>query len=289
MKFLIGLFLILFLSPITMWQGESQDLAGQFEKATIVQGQTTATDPLTCPEGDGECVYIKSVEETFTEGELIICGDLEPERFIIEQVEDRCTSSENCEKCYRVEDKKWEFTKEDKAFSTFEINGETVYPNEKSFFIGEETVATENEAERITYTYLPLADDMLATQSGKTIISTKNYEQSLLELQVRDKGLKWAMRFFSLILMIFGFLALSSQFAAPILGAFRAIPFFGGFIDTSLKGIVYAIMALAAAIIWAILLVVVIVLNNIFLLIGTIILLAMFLKYGLPKLKAKKH
>ena len=203
MRILLGLLLIIFLSPFTVWYAESQHRAKDFSSANQVeaisqetgyvtlQGAPTSNSPLPCPDDlDPSCVYVKTEIRKFVRKESVECGDAPTNKRIIEQIEDVCDEDGyDCESCYRVEEERWETKSTKKNFSDLKIGAYTVNLSNDTNVIGEEqhneyfTVNAElieNRSEEpklgdseISYEYLEIKNPLLVAgeSDGSTISS----------------------------------------------------------------------------------------------------------------------
>lgn len=156
MRILIGLLLILFVSPLTVWYAESQhrakDLASALQvEATsqisgyiVVDGATSSAAPLICPRAIGdeqlkECVYIKTTLEQYIRDEQVQCGDISQDKRIITQVDDRC-DDDGCEPCYRIEVFRWDTLSTSEEFSQFSIGSYKIIPDASADFVGTDKI-----------------------------------------------------------------------------------------------------------------------------------------------------
>lgn len=265
MRFLLGLFLIIIASPLTLWAAESQTLVKDFENGNLLVGEIVVEESLTCPGSESECLYLKTKTEKQVLKEQVMCGDLSSDVRVIEPVEQRCDEYGNCESCHRVEVESWSPVGEVSTSADISIGGDKVSISSSDKLFGSETtVVTEGEF-RKTITVLEVTGDLTVVESkdsNKRTISNMDYNRTLAAVVQFEKSSAWGLRFFSLLLMIGGFFLLTSQFATPIIGVFRAIPFLGGILNTGAQGLVYFAMALIAFIVWLVLFLVVNVVTN---------------------------
>jgi hypothetical protein len=279
MRLIIGVFLIFFLSPVTLWVAELQDLSWRFldaeqveitsdaEGYVALEGIVEPTLVVPCPDG-GDCVYVKNTEL---------------ENVALEGETDR-----------------WEEKSSHEAFGEFTIGEYKVYPREGTVFIGEKDFDSDEDGRMIEYEYLAFENVMLVTgnaQGGEIefaaddeafIISPYSYLQTAEEVKKIDKGMTLGLRIFSLILMVLGFIALTAQFAAPIAGVLKVVPFLGSALNTGVQGVIYFAVSVFAALVWLVLLAAVVVLNSFWLFLAAVLLVAGLLKYGLIKFPEKK-
>lgn len=193
MRILIGLFLIIFLSPLTVWFAESQHRAKDFSSAKQVDatseasgyirtvGPAASAEPIICPSQAAltsmkPCAYVRTLTERYTRTETIECGELPSDRRVITQVEDRCENG-TCESCYQVETLAWVEVSDETEYAVLTIGRYEVHPNDSTKFVGTRTQEFTHEKEsderdasntnpiegdqRITYSYLEIAPEML--------------------------------------------------------------------------------------------------------------------------------
>lgn len=292
MRLLAGIILVFFLSPFTLWFGEGVDRVEKLEASSYVEGEVEVLEAVSCPLDSRSCLYVKTLVSTQVDREVISCGELPQNVFVLEQVEDRCSSSGVCESCYRVQ--KTVYDDEDPVyeFAVVEVDGYQYVPNKDSYFVGLEKEEVRSEGDRVitSYEYLPITDEMLVTKKGSSIdlVSNQNYETTLSQLEADDNASKWALRFGALFFMILGMISLVSHFAVPLFGVLKVVPIFGSVADSSLRVAVYILAGLAGAVLWAVLATIVAVLHNIYLLAAVLVLVLVGGFWAWPKMKDKK-
>lgn len=290
MRFLIGLALIILASPVTLWMAETQSLVKDFENGTLLEGEVQLESSLTCPGSEEECLYVHTQTETLQNKEQVVCGTLPTDVTVIESTEDRCDANGTCEKCYRVESEEWVQTGDLKESVKLSIGGQAIEISEAKHLYGTKTRIEEADKTRQTITILPLTGELTVVTDSTGLqfsLSNMNYEQTLMRVTETQKSTMWAFRIFSLLLMVGGFFLLTSQFASPIIGVLRAIPFLGGVLNSGAQGLVYFVMALAGSLVWLILFLLVSVVSNPFLLI-VVSLILMGILYLNKKRASKK-
>ncbi|MEK7146613.1 MAG: hypothetical protein AAB802_05565, partial [Patescibacteria group bacterium] len=245
MRFLIGLILIFLISPLTLWSAEGQDAAGSFERAEQVESTTaqdgyvavsaapTWTKPLLCPNGEQNCLFVKTTKYHWQVGDQITCGELMNET-VIEQVEDRCDGG-TCEKCYRVEHNEWIQDSSENQYAEFGLGAYSVTPGTSTRFLGTESSVDQTETNKTEYSFMPAAATVLVSgdaiqghistvsKDGIFVASNKNFEGTLADLESQDKSMRMGLRIFSAILMMLGWVLLVSQFTGPIAGLLNII------------------------------------------------------------------
>ena len=265
MRLLIGLFMIVFLSPVTLFFAESQDIVKDFKNGRATTGTPQVEEVLSCPDESGDCFYIKTKIEEQVTSEKEICGDLPENAVVINSTEEKCDGEGNCEPCYLTEQTTWQLLSETEQSSITLLEGKTVNFESADLFFGSETKMSEADGLRTTETFLPLNDTMTLVEGERTFITNMNYEASLAAAKVYQKTLKWSMRIGALFIMVMGFLIFSSQFVEPLLGVFKVVPFLGGVLSGASKSLIYFVMALLATAVWAVLLVLMMIFTNIWL------------------------
>lgn len=150
MRFLIGLFLIIILSPLTVWFAESQHRAKDFSSATQVEATqlqdgyvvtSAVTNPdegVACPVGGpASCLYVSTLIEEYLPVEEVVCRDEAPSGVKILRSEDpQCDEYGDCEPCWLVEDEKWVPLDDIVDHETFTVGAYTVSGDESVNYIG---------------------------------------------------------------------------------------------------------------------------------------------------------
>lgn len=301
MRLLAGFVLIFLASPFTLWMAEGQDFAATFESAAQVEssstqdgfvavyGEPTWKTPLLCPQSEENCLFVQTTVSHWELGDQIVCGELSNEN-IIEQVEDRCDGG-YCEKCYRVENNQWIQDSQETKVAEFSIGNYSIALNEGGNYLDKQFLVDENETLKTEYSFMPAADQVLvsgealngqiasAGEKGIFVVSNKNHEGTLADLEMQDKSIRWGLRIFSAILMVLGWILMVSQFAAPIAGLLNIVPFLGGLASTGVKGVTYFVAAIVGFLVWLLLFLAVIILHSIWLLILVLVATLGFLWY----------
>lgn len=336
---LIGLALVVFVSPLSGWYAESQHRADDFSSAQIVdassheegyiivEDKAVNEESLSCPvpqdepvENSVNCVYTSEKTEEYTVQEKEQCGTLADNQVRIRQLQDECDSAgTNCEPCYLVAESNWEEMDEVVESVAFKLGDYTITPSAKTNFVGtknfveydllndyypDDNYGNENQRDttgqyavgdiRYTYTYLESDQNLLvageadnqqiqgATDDKPYVISSLNYENTLLELAAQDSTFKWILRIVSLLAMIFGVMMIFGPLTV-FTNIFRFIPFLGKRLDKGIDSMINFIAAASGVVLWILVYGVILLLKNIWLIlivlgvIGVIILVIVML------------
>jgi hypothetical protein len=283
MRLLIGLLLII-ASPMALLLVGDQDMAGTFSSlnqvsaegvmdgGVIIEGSTSAvpSSPLLCPNTDTACIYVETVREVYERSETIVCDEIPEDVVVLEQVEDRCDGSTGiCDPCYLTEQYAWVQQEEGTQveYAEFTVGAFYVKPGAETLFLQKESGeyqefdGEEEGDERFQYEYVSLpgqllvvgesSDGVIATASSEMfLVSTLGYESTLSSLVTRDKTARNGVRFMSLVLMVIGFVTLTSQVSGPVLGLFKILPGLGGFMEKSSKMAISVVAAVIGGIVW---------------------------------------
>lgn len=284
MRLLIGLILIL-VSPMMLLLVGEQDRAKDFSAVeqvpaettvvgdVIIEGETSIVpaSAIACPNSEDACLYVKTTREIYERTESIVCDEIPEDVVVLEQVEDRCDGSTGmCDPCYRVERYAWAQQSEGSGemYAEFTVGAFLVKPNEETMFLQveeggyQEFDEIEEGDERFSYEFVPLSGRLLVagnakdgmisneTASGMFLVSNQGHGETLTTLKERDKAARNGIRFMSLIIMMLGFVVLTSQVSGPLFGVFRMVPALGGFMEKGSKTAVAFLAALIGAIIW---------------------------------------
>ncbi len=136
---------------------------------------------------------------------------------------------------------------------------------------------------RSVYTVLPLGDVVVAgtAENGKIsgsdhgrpfVVSGLSYTGTREHLHNIDRAAKWGLRVVSLLAMSFGILLLFGPLLA-VVDIARLIPVFGKYLSDGVSGVVKVLLGLIGAMIWSVMFIIIYTLNNIYLLIGLLILI----------------
>lgn len=239
MRFLIGLFLILVLSPLTAWFAESQHRAKDFSTATQVESTqlqdgyvvtSAATNPdegVECPvSGPAGCLYVSTLIEEYLSVEEVICRDEPPSGVTILRSEDpQCDEYGDCEPCWLVEDEKWVVLDDVVDHETFTLGSYTVSANETVNYVGAVEYASQQPSSlrtnanetidelnpvigdiRESYEYIQLGPEILVAGdalNGEIDSSEKEFVISTLDYSATAEALKTQDRNTSMGLRIF--------------------------------------------------------------------------------------
>lgn len=301
MRFLIGLFLILFLSPLIVWIGESQHRAKDFAAAVrvaseerrdgyvVVEGAPIVASPLACsPDGSKSCIMEHALVEQYLPVQKTVCSDTPPSQAtILRSEEPECDEYGSCDPCWLVEQNEWTTSQDITSFAPFVMGAYSIEPTDKANFVGLQTEITssgvpdpdedpfadpEAGAIRKTYEYLPVGSTMLVAgdafngviRSAQTqfVISDMGYDATRAALKQQDKGTAIAMRIFSAFMMMAGFMFLVSPLLS-VTGAFaNLIPFIGNAAHGPLKAAVYFLAATVGLLVWLVVWLAVLFLKN---------------------------
>lgn len=302
MRLLIGLLLILILSPASLWIAQSQHRAADVRSASSVSasaaaqsgyvevtGTPSVASPIPCPTNPGisdtACVYSRTTVQTFTQGEKVECGTISTSETVLGPAPDQCSGSDNssCEKCERVADNQWKTTSDNATFAPFTLGSYTVTPDKTAMFIGDKTLDIPDPKDppavgdvKTSYAYLPSAMATLAVGQSSNgaidtggdkvfVVSSLSPDATLASLKQTDSTFMWMLTLLSFILMVLGFVFLTAPFEAVFTMVFRFIPVVGKTIDRGITGILHLFSGLVGALVWVVLFVLVTLLKNIFL------------------------
>ncbi len=249
-----------------------------------------------CPDSEVQCIYVQEEVYEFVEAQEVVCGDLnqyDENMRVLEQIDDQC-DEHGCEPCYQVARTSWEKQSEQVSAADVTVGAYTIKLSEDTLFVDEQSATIRYYEDpmdlsdlskeypdavgdiRYEYSFAQISDSLLivglahdgVVKSGGDryfIVSPHGYDETERLLGEQDSAAKWGLRFGSLIFMVLGFVIAASQFAAPIAGVLRAIPFFGGGLNRGLQGIVYLAVGVVAALVWVIMISLFIVLDSIWL------------------------
>jgi hypothetical protein len=284
MRLLIGLILIL-VSPMMLLLVGEQNRAKAFASIEQVSAETTVvgdviiegdtsivpTSLVSCPNSEDACLYVETTREVYVRTESIVCEEMPEDVEFVEQVEDRCDGSTGiCDPCYRIASYAWTEQEEGSGvqYAEFTVGAYYVKLSDQAMFLNKETSEyqefeeVEEGDERFGYEFAPLhktmlvagnaADGMIAhpTSTGLMLVSDEGYDATRMKLEQQDKAARNGIRFSSLVIMMLGFVILTSQVSGPLLGVFRMVPVLGGFMEKGSKAAVAVLSALIGAIVW---------------------------------------
>lgn len=284
MRLLIGLMLIL-ISPMMLLLVGEQHRANDFSAVEQVSAETTVVGDVivegetsivpaslvTCPNSDEACIYVKTTREVYERTESIVCDEILEDVELVEQVEDRCDgSSGRCDSCYRIASYAWTEQEEGSGvqYAEFTVGAYYMKLNDQALILNTQTSQyqefeeVEEGDERFFYEFAPLqttllvagnvADGMIAqpTSTGLLLVSDEGYDATLMKLEEQDNAARNGIRFMSLVIMMLGFIVLTSQVSGPLLGVFRMVPVLGSFMEKGSKAAVAFLAACIGAIVW---------------------------------------
>lgn len=194
---LVGLGMVVVLSPVLAWYAQSQHRAEDFGTAiqvestsaeegyVVVEDQAVNDDRLDCPfegmhlkkntaKATESCVAVVLDKEVYERTEKEECGAIQSDQTIIRNLPDRCdTNGDNCERCYLVEEMDWasDVAGSSEEYAAFTLGDYSVRANETTNFIDLQEL-TEYETQkaatkprvgdvRYNYAYLPSDQELL--------------------------------------------------------------------------------------------------------------------------------
>ncbi len=268
------------------------DASTQAQGYVVFEGEPVLSDAPMCPGLDQSCLAVSTIEEQYVAVELVECGvlDLDEGDVLLEQVEDRCDADTgSCDPCYQIERRGWEEVSDTTSYAGLRVGAYEVALSNQVQFVGDLTsfayVTAEGEQMsaqpeevlvgdvRFSYDFFPLSDSLLVvgeaqggvvTDEGEKtfVVSSLGYEATVAELDARDEASKWGLRVLSLLVMVLGFLLVASQFLAPITDLAKIAPFLGSHISAWMRGVLYLVVAIAASMVWSIMLATVVLLKT---------------------------
>lgn len=322
---LIGLVLVVLVSPLLAWSSQTQHRAKDFKSAEVVsaesvtpgyivvEGDAEQVDEFYCPmegdltvavdefsaEGRDRCVYAHATEETYQYVEKEVCGDIQDDQEIIEHTEDDC---------FLVKELEWVQTDQNEAIGTFKIGAYTVIA-EDAILIDDESftqypdgvtdeVANDGDV-RYTYDFLEFRDRMLVAGSSESagaiegafdkktfVVSQKGYDGTLDALKMMDRGAATMLAIVSLLAMMFGMILIVGPLSI-LTNIFVGIPFIGTHVTRGFDLVVKAFAALVGFVIWIPMFVIVVIINKLLIAIIVLAVLGAIALYLAQKGKIK--
>lgn len=305
---LIGLGLVVLVSPLLAWSSQTQHRAKDFKSAevvssesvtsgyVVVEGDATTTDDVYCPmegdltvaidqfeaEGRDRCVYARATEETYQYVEKEVCGGIQEGQVFVQNTQDDCAL---------VKELEWVETDRNEVINTFKIGAYTIIA-EDAILIDDETFTaypagvteeTANEGDvRYSYRLLEFRDRMLVAGNAESngaiegafdkktfVVSQKGYDGTLDALKSMDRSAATVFAVMSLLAMMFGMILIVGPLSL-LTNIFVGIPFIGSHVTRGFDAIVKLFAALVGFVIWVPMFVIVVVINK--LLIAIIVL-----------------
>lgn len=129
-------FIFIILSPIILWNAESQNRANDYNRAHSTQspqagylkvaGKIESADDFACPAGSkdasSQCIYSAFTTRRYSRSEKEECTSNTRSLKVIEKLErQQCDDKGNCTPCYLVEELNWEVVDSGKQFAQSKI------------------------------------------------------------------------------------------------------------------------------------------------------------------------